>query len=163
VHPEPSLWLQIGTDPTGWLLRDADEATAARELTRATGPVALSVDAPIRGQLVLSPRRAGALSLYGPPLGDGLHPTGVFFGLHPTGFGGGGPVLYLPSVTGVSRDWPGYALDTDTDLAALERDILIAMTDGARLSLRISALSGLKLLVVDGAALAFAVLGQATA
>jgi hypothetical protein len=72
-------------------------------------------------------------------------------------------VVYLPSVTAATQESPGHALDPGTDLAALERDIIAAMTSGTRLTLQISALSGGRLLVLNGAALAFAVLAAVAA
>jgi hypothetical protein len=63
-------------------------------------------------------------------------------------------------VTAATQESPGYALDPGTDLAALERDIVAAMTGGTRLTLQISAPSGGGLLVLNGAVLAFAVLAQ---
>ena len=155
MHPEPYLRLQIGTDPTAWVLQDADEDTVARELSQATSPLVLPVVAPLQGRLVLSPQGAATISLLRPPASVGAHPTGV---IGPTT-----PVVYLPSVTAATHESPGHALDPGTDLAALERDIIAAMTSGTRLTLHISALSGGGLLVLNGAALAFAVLAGVAA
>ena len=155
MHPEPGLRLQIGTDPTVWVLQYADEDAVAWELSQATGPVVLPVVAPLQGRLVLSLQYAATVSLLRPPTVVGAHPTGV---IGPTT-----PVVYLPSVTAATQESPGHALDHGTDLAALERDIIAAMTSGTRLTLQISALSGGGLLVLNGAALAFAVLAAGAA
>jgi hypothetical protein len=155
MHPEPGLRLQIGTDPTVWVLQYADEDAVAWELSQATGPVVLPVVAPLQGRLVLSPQYAATVSLLRPPTVVGAHPTGV---IGPTT-----PVVYLPSVTAATQEAPGHVLDHGTDLAALERDIIAAMTSGTRLTLQISALSGGGLLVLNGAALAFAVLAGVAA
>jgi hypothetical protein len=152
VHPEPGLRLQIGTDPTGWVLQDANEDAVAGELAQATGPVVFPVAAPLQGRLVLSPRCAATVSLRRPPSVGGAHPTGA---TGPTR-----PVMYLPSVTAATQESPGYALDPGTDLAALEQDIVAAMTGGTRISLQMSTLSGGGLLVLNGAVLDFVVLAQ---
>ncbi len=154
MHPEPGLRLQIGTDPTAWLLQDSDEDAVAAELGQAMGPVMLPVVAPLHGRLVLSPLCAATVSLLRLPSDLGAHPTGAI--------GPARPVLYLPSVTAATQQSPGHALDPDTDLAALEQDIIAAMTGGTRLTLQISALSGGGFLVLNGALLAFAVLAQVT-
>jgi hypothetical protein len=155
VHPEPGLQLKIGTDPTAWVLQDADENAVAGELSRATGPVVLPVAAPLQGRLVLNPRYAATVSLLRPPSVVGAHPTGA---TAPTR-----PVVYFPSVTPATQDSPGHALDPGTDLAALEQDIVTAMTGGTSLTLQVNALSGSGLLVLNGAVLAFVVLAQVTA
>ena len=129
MHPEPGLRLQIGTDPTVWVLQDADEDAVAWELSQATGPVVLPVVGP-------APGSAGAVSalcrnsIVAPParLVVGAHPTGV---IGPTT-----PVVYLPSVTAATQESPGHALDPGTDLAALEQDIIAAMTSGTRLTFK---------------------------
>ena len=68
--------------------------------------------------------------------------------------------MYLPSVTAATQESPGYALDPGADLAALEQDIVAAMTGGTRISLQMSTLSGGGLLVLNGAVLDFVVLAQ---
>jgi hypothetical protein len=171
VDPEPILFLQIGTDPTVWVLPGEYDAVA-RQLGQAAGPVSLPVAAPLQGQLVLSSQGAGSVSLLGPRGVGGSHPTGATLGgaapvsprgSHPTGVIAPEPLayLYVPKVTAATRDLPGYPLDPGTDLAALERRVMDAMTDGTRLDVRVSAGSGGGLLVLNGAVLAFAVLTQA--
>jgi hypothetical protein len=152
MHPEPGLRLQIGTDPTAWVLQDADEDAVARDLQQATGPIVLPVVAPLQGRLVLSPQCAATVSLLRPPTSVGAHPTGV---IGPTR-----PVVYLPSAIAATYESPGQALDPSTDLAALEQDIVAAMTSGTRLTLQIGALYGGGVLVLNGARLAFVVLAQ---
>jgi hypothetical protein len=151
MPPQPGLRLQIGTDPTAWVLQDANESAVAAQLSQATGPVVLPVVAPVQGQLVLSVRSAGAVSLLAPPSVGGAHPTGVT--------GVGMPVVYLPSLT-AATEVSGYELDAGTNLAALQQEIVAAMTGGTRLTVHISAPSGSGLLVLNGAALAFVVLAQ---
>jgi hypothetical protein len=216
VPREPSLWLQIGTDPTPWVLEGTDYDSLAAELARATGPVVLPVVSPLRGRLVLSLRNAGTFSLLGSPSVGGPHPVGdppKVGGPHPVGdppSGGHGPhpvghslasghphtagdassaqtrpVVYLPSVTAANPGSPVNVLDSGTDLAAVEQDIIDAMNRGTPLTLpvagrdiidatdiigaidrgtdltpQISARSGRGVLVLNGAALTFAVLAQ---
>lgn len=216
MPPEPSLWLQIGTDPTPWVLEGTDYDSLAAELARATGPVVLPVISPLRGRLVLSLRNAGTFSLLGSPSVGGPHPVGdppKVGGPHPVGdppSGGHGPhpvghslasghprtvgdassaqarpVVYLPSVTAANPGSPVNVLDSGTDLAAVEQDIIDAMNRGTPLTLpvagrdiidatdiidaidrgtdltpQISARSGRGVLVLNGAALTFAVLAQ---
>ncbi len=216
MPPEPSLWLQIGTDPTPWVLEGTDYDSLAAELARATGPVVLPVVSPLQGRLVLSLRNAGSFSLLGSPSVGGPHPVGdppKVGGPHPVGdppSGGHGPhpvghslasghphtagdassaqtrpVVYLPSVTAANPGSPVNVLDSGTDLAAVEQDIIDAMNRGTPLTLpvagrdiidatdiidaidrgtdltpQISARSGRGVLVLNGAALTFAVLAQ---
>ncbi len=210
MPPEPSLWLQIGTDPTPWVLEGTDYDSLAAELAQATGPVVLPVVSPLQGRLVLSLRNAGTFSLLGSPSVGGPHPVGdptKVGGPHPVGdapSGGHGPhpvghspasgnpptagdassaqttpVVYLPSVTAANPGSPVNVLDSGTDLAAVEQDIIDAMNRGTPLTLpvagrdiidaidrgtdltpQISARSGRGVLVLNGAALTFAVLAQ---
>jgi hypothetical protein len=189
---QDDLVLEIETDPTAWVLQDTDSDAVAEKLKQATGPgpIVLPVTAPLEGRLVLSPQRAGAISFHGAhPIGDsphgphpighsahGAHPIGDYYprGPHPIG---DSPVLYLPSVTAAAEGSPVYVLHRNADLAAVERDIIAAMThghrltlpiarrdiiaaetDGTRRTLQVSASSGGGTLVLNGAALAFVVL-----
>jgi hypothetical protein len=210
VPSEQSLWLQIGTDPTPWVLEGTDYDSLAAELAQATGPVVLPVVSPLQGRLVLSLRNAGLFSLLGAPSVGGPHPVGdptKVGGPHPVGDApspGHGPhpvghslasgdtpsaqtmpVVYLPSVTAANPGWPVNVLEPGTDLATMEQDIIDAMNRGTSLTLsvvqrdiidatdvtdaidsgtaltpQISASSGRGVLVLNGAALAFAVLAQ---
>ena len=191
MPPEPSLWLQIGTDPTPWVLEGTDYDSLAAELARATGPVVLPVVSPLQGRLVLSLRNAGTFSLLGSPSVGGPHPVGHSLASgHPHTVGDASsaqtrPVVYLPSVTAANPGSPVNVLDSGTDLAAVEQDIIDAMNRGTPLTLpvagrdiidatdiigaidrgtdltpQISARSGRGVLVLNGAALTFAVLAQ---
>ena len=66
-------------------------------------------------------------------------------------------VLYLPSSTGPTAHHPGYPLPLGTDLAALEQDIIAAMSGRTFLSIEITEIQG-GVVLLNGAALAFAVL-----
>jgi hypothetical protein len=162
VSPEAGLWLQIGTDPTPWILEAADYDSLAAELAQATGPVVLPVVSPLQGRLVLSLRNAGTFSLLGWPSVGGPHPVGdptkvggphpvggapsPDHGPHPVGHSLASgdassaqavPVVYLPSVTAANPGWPVSVLDPGTDLAALEQNIIDAMNRGTSLTLSV--------------------------
>ena len=57
------IFLQIGTDPTAWILEDAEPDTVAAQLSEATGPVVLPVSDPLQGDLVVSPPAAATISM----------------------------------------------------------------------------------------------------
>jgi len=46
------VFLRIGTDPTAWVLENADLDTVAAQLSQATGPVVLPIIGPLQGDLV---------------------------------------------------------------------------------------------------------------
>jgi hypothetical protein len=141
------IFLQIGTDPTAWVLEGTDPDTVAAQLSQATGPVVLPVVDPLQGDLVVSPS-AAAISVQGPPAAHGWHPSHIALSR---------PVLYLPSPTGPTQDFPGYPLDPNTGLAAPQQDIIAAMSGGTRLSVQIADIRG-GVVLLNGAALEFAVL-----
>jgi hypothetical protein len=141
------IFLQIGTDPTAWVLEGTDPDTVAAQLSQATAPVVLPVVDPLQGDLVVSPS-AAAISVQGPPAAHGWHPSHIALSR---------PVLYLPSPTGPTQDFPGYPLDPNTGLAAPEQDIIAAMSGGTRLSIQIADIRG-GVVLLNGAALDFAVL-----
>jgi len=145
------IFLQIGTDPTAWILEDADPDTVAAQLSGATGPVVLPVAGPLQGDLVVSPPAAASISLQRPSPLHGVHPSHLAVPQW--------PVLYLPSLTGPVQDSPGYPLARSTDLAALERDIIAAMSGGTFLSIQLADIPGGAVLL-NGAALDFAVLAR---
>jgi hypothetical protein len=141
------IFLQIGTDPTAWVLEGTDPDTVAAQLSQATAPVVLPVVDPLQGDLVVSPS-AAAISVQGPPAAHGSHPSHIAVSR---------PVLYLRSPTGPTQDCPGYPLDPNTGLAAPQRDIIAAMSGGTRLSVQIADIRG-GVVLLNGAALDFAVL-----
>jgi hypothetical protein len=145
------IFLQIGTDPTGWVLENAEPDTVAAQLSQATGPVVLSVVGPLQGDLVVSPSAAATISVQGPPLGHGAHPSHIALSSW--------PVVYLSSPTGPTQDLPGYPLAPSTDLAALEQDIIAAMSGGTFLSIQLADIRR-GVVLLNGAALDFAVLAR---
>ena len=145
------VFLQIGNDPTAWVVENTDPGTVAAQLSQATGPVVLPVIDPLEGNLVVSPSAAATISVLGPPVTHGWHPSHL--ALPPQ------PVVYLPSPTGPTEDSPGYPVGPDTDLAALEQDIIAAMSGRTVLSVQLADMPG-GVVLLNGAALDFAVLAQ---
>jgi hypothetical protein len=145
------IFLRIGTDPTAWILENAEPDTVGAQLSQATGPVVLPVVGPLQGDLVVSPSAAATISVQRPSPTHGLHPSHIALPRW--------PVLYLPSPTGPTPDSPGYPLAPGTDLAALEQDIVAAMSGRTVLSIQLADIPG-GVVLLNGAALAFAVLAR---
>ena len=145
------IFLRIGTDPTAWALENAEPSTVAAQLSQATGPVVLAVAGPLQGNLVVSSSAAATISVQRPAPGHGLRPSHIALPRF--------PVLYLPSLTGPTKDSPGYPLAPGTDLAAQQQDIIAAMTGRTILSIQVADIQG-GVVLLNGAALDFAVLAQ---
>ena len=145
------IFLRIGTDPTAWVLENADLDTVATQLSQATGPVVLPVVDPLQSDLLVSPSVAATISVQSPSPAHGWHPSHIALPRW--------PVLYLPSPTGPTPDSPGYPLDPNTDLAALEQDIIAAMSGRTFLSIQVADIQG-GVVLLNGATLGFAVLAQ---
>lgn len=145
------IFLQIGTDPTAWVLENAEPDTVAAQLSQATRPVVLPVIGPLQGDLVVAPPAAATISVQRPSPVHGTHPSHIALPRW--------PVLYLPSPTGPTQGSPGHPLDPNTDLAALEQDIIAAMSGRTVLSIQVAGIPG-GVVLLNGAALAFAVLAQ---
>ena len=148
------IFLRIGTDPTAWVLENADPDTVAAQLSQATGPVVLPVVGPLQGNLVVSPSAAAKIAVQRPSPGHGSVPSHIDVLRN--------PVLYLPSLTGPTKDSPGYLLDPGTDLAAQEQAIIAAMSGRTLLSIQLPEMPG-GVVLLNGAALDFAVLVPAYA
>ena len=145
------IFLQIGTDPTTWILEQADPDAVAAQLSQATGPVVLPVVGPLQGDLAVSPSAAATISLERPSPTHGAHPSHIALPHW--------PVLYTPSPTGPSQDSPGYPLHPNTDLAALKQEIIVAMSGRTFLSIQVADIPG-GVVLLNGAVLDFAVLAQ---
>jgi hypothetical protein len=145
------IFLQIGTDPTDWVLEGVDPDTVAAQLSQAAGPVVLPITDPLQGNLVVSPS-ATTISVARPSPLHGYHPSHIALPQW--------PVLYLPSPASPTQDSPGYPLEPNTDLAALERQIIAAMSEGTVLTIQVADLQG-GVVLLNGATLGFAVLAQA--
>jgi hypothetical protein len=132
-------YLQIGNDPTTWLL---SEPIAASALTSAQ-PFQGAVTAGRSGTLILSSRAAVSAMLAG--AGNAI-PSGAV------------PVspayLYLPSATGLNPEKPGYALPEGTNLAELQAQIAAAMTQQTTCTVEYSG----GVLLLNGATLPFVVI-----
>ncbi len=148
MDPETRVLLQIGTDPTVWVL-----AASQDEVANTTDPTAWRVVYPVEGRLVLSPRSAGPLVVR--PAQPGGGPGGIGpHGGHPTD-------IHLPSVTARTVSSHGHWLeerDLPTDVEELEQKVLTAMADRTRLTLPLISGTGGGVLVLDGATLPFIVI-----
>ena len=83
------------------------------------------MDAPLKGQLVLSALAAASVAILNAP--TGWIPGGAIESR--------GGLLYVPSaVQAPTATSAGYALPASLDLAGLEADIVAAMTDGITIS-----------------------------
>jgi hypothetical protein len=145
------IYLQIGTDPTGWVLENVEPDTVAGQLRQATGPAVLPVVGPLQGDLVVSPSVAATISVRRPSPMHGAHPSHIAVPRW--------PVLYLPSPAGPTEEFPGYPLAPNTDLAVLEQNIIAAMSGRTFLSVQIADIPG-GVALLNGATLDFAVLAQ---
>ena len=145
-----NIFVQIGTDPTAWVLESTGPDTVAARLSQATGPVVLPIVDPLQGNLIVSPA-AATISVARPSPLHGLHPSHIALPRW--------PVLYLPSPAGPTQDSPGYPLEPSTDLAALEQHIVAAMSEGTVLSIQVADIQG-GVVLLNGATLGFAVLAQ---
>jgi len=140
----PKSVLRIVDDPTLWGL--ADQRTARPGWT---APVQLQLVAPLAGTLVLSPARAEGFAIFPPAPGDGWMP-GVVPGVR---------YLYLPTTAGVHSSSPFYELAPTTSVAQLADDIADAMRSGGLLTLEFQSVGQTGYVVLNGASLAFAVVG----
>ena len=146
MNPESvGFFLQIETDPTDWGVNGTPDALAA-QLEQAAGPVAVAVWNPLPGQLLVSPR--AAFAWLGAP--GGSHPTDLPEDAT--------SVIYLPSLSPATPT-SGYALDPSETLAGLQDQIAAAMANEERIIVKL--VDGQ--LVLNGATLAFVVLGQVPA
>jgi hypothetical protein len=143
--------LQTGTDPATWYFDAASYDAVAVALAAPGAPLTVEVIAPLKGQLVLNPRAAGSVALTLPVMPVGYNPSGLTLP--------GSTLLYVPSATGPTHQAPGYVLAGGQDLAALEQEIVTAMTAGTTLTLTLDvALPGKGVLTLSGGTLAFAVI-----
>ena len=145
------IFLRIGTDPTAWVLENAEPDTVAAQLSRAAGPVVLPVAGPLQGNLVVSPSAAATISVQRQRIGRGARPSHIALPRS--------AVLYLPSLTSPTQDLPGYPLAPGTDLAAREHDIKAAMSGRTLLTIQLADIPG-GVVLLNGAALDFAVLAR---
>jgi hypothetical protein len=139
--------LRIDADPTSWELTKGVE-----HVPTFSAPVVLPVYHPLAGELVLSPRSVGSAVF--------LEFSLDVFGTRPNGMPVPGEFLYVPSPTGpnVHSIPPNlYTLASAVDRAALQADIIAAMTNGTFLTVNVTG----GVVVINGAAVPFVVLGPA--
>jgi hypothetical protein len=122
----PSL-LRIDGDPTTWRV-----STTIGQLSPSSGPVALSVDEPLRGVLLLSPRAMGsAVMLPLPGMDDHGHaPNGIILPRQAW--------LYVPSTTGpdpFSNPQRLCLLAPSMNIVELREKITAAMSEGSFVAL----------------------------
>ena len=148
--------IRIEGDPTSWTLAGPVDAS---QLAAAAEPMVLPVAEPLAGRLLLSPRAVGSVVVFQPAM-DPHH------GVVPNGVRLPEQCLYVPSTTGPdphSNPARYYVLPAATDLAALETEIKAAMGGGTTVSIDFTGPDQPGVIVLNGAALSFAVLCSATA
>ena len=147
------LIVRIGTDPTSWAVAEPSYASIVEQLGQASAPVVLMVTAPLDGQLVLSHRAAGSVAVIQPPGGRvwETHEWNPGHGAAPTA-----PLVYLAAPAG-SGQGPGFAVSSNVNKATVVEEIASAMKEGTMLTLQVYDASGTGALVINGAALPFAV------
>jgi hypothetical protein len=134
--------LRIDADPTSWELTEGVE-----QAPTSGAPVVLLVSHPLVGSLVLSPRSVGSAVFFENFPSHGTRPNGILIPER---------VLYVPSPIGpdVHSNPPNfYTLPSAVDLAALQADIIAAMTDCTFLTVNVTQ----GVVVINGAAAPFAV------
>ena len=136
-------------DPTFWSLNPgADSKPLVDQLANSMDPIQVPVTAPLTGTMLISPKCAGSVAILDQLPIEGWAPSGI---TAPSG------VLYVPTSTGPSPEFPGYTLTADTNLGELTQQILGAMKGGGAVTTAITTRGG-GTLRIDGSALAFAVL-----
>jgi hypothetical protein len=140
--------LQIGGDPARWAIDVAMADVVTEALISRHGPIAVDVTAPLIGRLVLSPRSVSSVAVL--TLRDA--------GYIPGGAEWPSALLYVPSPAGPTKDSHGYTLPGPADLAALEQEIVAAMTRHTTIQIPVTDQSWTGPLLLNGSTLPFAVL-----
>jgi hypothetical protein len=143
--------IRIEGDPTSWTLTDPADVS---QLAASGEPEALAVSEPLAGRLLLSSRSVGSVVFFQPAM-DPRH------GVVPNGVKLPEQCLYVPSTTGPdphSNPARYYLLPTSTDLDALEKQIMAAMSGGTMVSIDFTGPDQAGVVVLNGAALSFVVL-----
>jgi hypothetical protein len=156
------LILRIGSDPSSWVVPNAEYGQLVDRLSQATAPVVLDVVAPLAGRLVLSHRAAGSVVLLQPPGGQAWestdwNPSRIAKPVAPVARVA--PVVYIASPGGPGQGTSQYALSSSVTSQVLEQEIVTAMSgDGTELTLPVFDPTGTGVLLLHGAALPFAVI-----
>ncbi|HEV2254988.1 MAG TPA: hypothetical protein VGS06_17535 [Streptosporangiaceae bacterium] len=133
-------YIQIEGDPAKWWIEDQFPVS---ELTGGQ-PLSVTSLAPIEGVMVLSARSA-TVAVLNVPSGSPPAPLAV-----------PGEFIYVPTAAGPSAGHVGYQVADGADAVSLSSQVAAAMHGGQSLTI---ALAGGGTLVLNGATLAFAVLG----
>ena len=147
--------IRIEGDPTSWTLSTPIDPG---QVTASDGAVVLEVSEPLAGRMLLSPRSAGSV-VFLQPAADPRH------GVVPNGVRLPEQCLYVSSATGPdphSNPPRYYVLPRSADLAALETQIAAAMGEGTMISVDFTGPADPGVVVLNGAAVSFAVLCPAT-
>jgi len=144
--------LKIAGDAHTWTLSSPLDPST---LTGDGSPLSLDVTNPLEGVMVLSPSAAGSVTLL-PGAVAPVTPQGWIPGDEKTRL----PFVYLPGTGGTSPQ-DMYPLPSATDRDALTDEIAAAMEAGTRFSLSCGSSEQDGTLVLNGAALPFAVVTEA--
>lgn len=147
------LIVRIGSDPTSWVVPGASYESLIEQLSKASAPVVVPVMGPLDGSLVVSHRAAASVALIQPPGGTVLQTRDWNPGHEgaPTA-----PLVYLASPGGPGQGGQ-YVVSSNVDRATAVQDIVTAMKDGKVLSFDVFDSTGTGVLLINGAALPFAV------
>jgi hypothetical protein len=146
------LVVRLDGDPTYWSLQSPEDSKPlVDELVSSKDPISVTITSPLVGTMLISPRCTGSMAILDTTPIDSWIPSGV---QAPSA------VLYLPTATGPTTEFPGYMLPEGTNLGDLSQQILAAMKDGGSITTPISTASkGSGQVRIDGGALAFVVIG----
>jgi hypothetical protein len=146
------LVVRFDGDPTYWSLQSPEDSQPlVVELVNTKEPRSVAITAPLVGTMLISPRCAGSIAILDKMPIESWVPSGV-----------NAPctVLYVPTGTGPTTEFPGYMLPEQTNVGDLSQQILAAMKDGGSITTPIGTASkGSGQVRIDGRALAFAVIG----
>jgi hypothetical protein len=146
--------MSIEGDPTIWALKDP--ITDPDEIAGSSVPLALNVISPLNGILLLSVQAAAFVTLF-PQSGNPPNPMPM--GWIPGDLQQPSPFLYLPSVSTPASHPVCYQMPAATTLAAVQGKIATAMNDAATTTLSFEVADTVGYVVINGAALPFAVIG----
>ncbi len=140
--------LRIDDSVVTWYLTESDAADLVDRLGSGSAPLVVPVQAPLRGELILSPAAATVAVMTEPPVHDWL-PSHI---LVPA------PHLYVPVAQGPTTAHPGYRLAGGTSLDEAKTALVAAMRDGTTARFEVTDQQTNGTLAVNGAQLAYAVL-----
>lgn len=145
--------LRIEGDPAAWAVgANSPPDMITQALISQNGPLTVDVEAPLKGRLILSTRSVASVTVLTPPAG--WLPGGA---IQPRA------TLYVPSPTGPATDSHGYTLAASADLAALESEIVAAMTNGTTIAISVADEASMGSLLLNGSTVPFVVLCPPTA